>query len=72
MDITLLARRRAEAASRLEALAGLGPSRDPEESREMAIATTQAHAAYREAEIAFQAVAGTLTEEELASAGLTP
>lgn len=72
MDIQYLARRRAEAASRCEALAGLGKGGDPEENREMAIATSKAIAAYREAEANFQRAASLLTTEELASAGVAP
>ncbi len=72
MDIYHLAKRRAECAARLETLHGFGASRDPEESREMAIATTKAEREYREAESAFQRVASLMTTEELARAGVAP
>lgn len=65
MDIFHLARRRAEAASRLEALAGLGQSRDPEETRELAIAMSRAEAAYRQAELDYQRATALLTSAEL-------
>ena len=70
MNITALARRRAEAAARLEALAAMGQSWDAEENREMAIATSRAVAAYREAEESFQRAISTMTVEELAALGL--
>ena len=71
MDIAYLARRRAEACARVEALAGLGTGGDPEENREMAIATSKAMLDYRAAEMEFQKAAGLLTVEELAAAGVT-
>lgn len=70
-DIALLARRRAEAAARLEALSAIGPDGDPEENREMAIATTQATAAYEAAEAEFQKATSTLTVDELTKLGIT-
>ncbi len=72
MDIYHLAKRRAECAARLETLHGFGASRDPEESREMAIATTKAEREYAAAEAAFQKLASMLTTEELARAGVAP
>ncbi len=70
MDIYHLAKRRAECAARLETLHGFGASRDPEESREMAIATTRAEAEYKAAEEAFAKATATLTVAELAALGI--
>ena len=72
MDIQSLARRRAQCAARLETLAEFGPGGDPEENREMAIATSRANAAYVEAEAEFQKAASMLTTAELAEAGVQP
>ena len=71
-DIYHLAKRRAECAARLETLNGFGSSRDPEESREMAIATTKAEREYREAEANFQKMASMMTTSELAALGIAP
>ena len=65
MTITDLARIRAEAAARYEAIASEKSSRDPEERAAQNDAYHRAQMAYKAAEAAFQKATATLTADEL-------
>lgn len=70
MNISDLARLRAQALAKVEAMADLTKSSDPEERREVHRALTLARLDYRAAESQYAQAVATLTTEELAALGV--